>query len=454
MKLQIKSTLIAFACLCAGGIFAGSASAYSIEPTEIPNQSYIIGSHLFTRESNTPAGYRGYIDTRTIMLAAKTISGNTYDDMDIYYKNSSGVWLDGLTNTQITAPDSFDVEFKNLDPYIPTPQITANVSIDQHGKERISYGDYDGGSIMAFYDFGTSNSTDYWDGVNEWYAAVKFYIPASEYGGYYAYHISGEECDVVIDNTTYCNGAFAGTPVSGLATLPVGRTYHVLARAEKTVGERAVYSKTATIEVVVPDYHSVIIQSYPHDTLPTANYVKHGDTIANAIGIGATAESDLVEYFYNFLGWYKGQQNVAGTEPCEGYFSKFGYIGFPENSYCPTNEAIDNFDTFINTPLVEDVILVGDWEVKPVSVKVMPTDAVGAVMGTAKVYVGEAELDGYIYTACTNPDTCLFSSDNSSVALSELNGVENITIYFRRSGLAGPALHEAWAPVTIVPYEN
>ena len=67
---------------------------------------------MFTREVTTD--YPGYITTSSIMLAAQSISGDSLNDMKVYYKTARGVWVDGLTNLQTTTPDSFKVTMKNL----------------------------------------------------------------------------------------------------------------------------------------------------------------------------------------------------------------------------------------------------------------------------------------------------------------------------------------------------
>lgn len=89
------------------------ASATSINPADIPNQTYIIGTHMFTREANQY--YPGYITTASIMLAAQSIPGDNVDDMKVYYKTARGAWVDGLTNSSVEIPDSFEIERTNLE---------------------------------------------------------------------------------------------------------------------------------------------------------------------------------------------------------------------------------------------------------------------------------------------------------------------------------------------------
>ena len=77
-----------------------------VDLNDIPNQTYVIGTHIFTRDKNLPT-YPGYITTKSIMLAARTIEGDDLDDMKIYYKTTRGIWVDGTTNLPIEQPEFF-----------------------------------------------------------------------------------------------------------------------------------------------------------------------------------------------------------------------------------------------------------------------------------------------------------------------------------------------------------
>ena len=78
-----------------------STSAIEITSNNIPNNSYVIGKHIFTDST--------VLTTRHIMLAAKTIEGDTIDDMIIYYKTPRGKWIDGLSGETLNVPASFEV---------------------------------------------------------------------------------------------------------------------------------------------------------------------------------------------------------------------------------------------------------------------------------------------------------------------------------------------------------
>ena len=79
-----------------------------INSKDIEANTYVIGNYMFTRSSNNT--YNGQLTTKLIMLASKTIQGDTLDDMIIYYKTSRGRWIDGLSGDAITPPEEFDIE--------------------------------------------------------------------------------------------------------------------------------------------------------------------------------------------------------------------------------------------------------------------------------------------------------------------------------------------------------
>ena len=81
---------------------------------EIQGPAYVIGSHVFTREVNEETGYDGRLTTNLIMLVSKTIESSDLDSMIIYYKTATGMWINGLTGKKIEAPESFEINYTNL----------------------------------------------------------------------------------------------------------------------------------------------------------------------------------------------------------------------------------------------------------------------------------------------------------------------------------------------------
>jgi len=111
-----------------------SVSAETIESSNVSNSTYIIGTHMFTR--STSEGYNGVLTTEHIMLAAKTIEGNSLNDMVIYYKNARGKWTNALTQREVSVPSTFEIDYTNMGVVaVATPSISfSNVSTEYGNK--------------------------------------------------------------------------------------------------------------------------------------------------------------------------------------------------------------------------------------------------------------------------------------------------------------------------------
>ena len=79
---------------------------------DIAGRSYVIGKHLFTREGSDE--YNGSLTTEHIMLASKTIESNNKDDMIVYFKTAHGEWKNAISDTEITPPTNFDIEYVDM----------------------------------------------------------------------------------------------------------------------------------------------------------------------------------------------------------------------------------------------------------------------------------------------------------------------------------------------------
>jgi len=88
--------------------------AKTVTPDEIEGSAYVIGTHMFNREVNEKTGYEGRLTTNLIMFASKTIESNDLSSMIIYYKTASGKWINGLTGGNVTLPESFEINYTNL----------------------------------------------------------------------------------------------------------------------------------------------------------------------------------------------------------------------------------------------------------------------------------------------------------------------------------------------------
>lgn len=111
MKKYFKYGLF---CLFTLFFFTINVKAETIKQEDIPNTTYVIGTHMFTRDMNEETGYEGKLTTQIIMLASKTVEGSNFNDMVIYYKNPRGNWINALTGASITVPDDFEIDYTNL----------------------------------------------------------------------------------------------------------------------------------------------------------------------------------------------------------------------------------------------------------------------------------------------------------------------------------------------------
>lgn len=87
-------------------------SSYS--KNDIVNSSYVIGTHLFTREGSD--AYDGTLTTQHIMLASKTIESENTDDMIVYVKNARGVWKNAINDEELgnKVPDTFNINYIDM----------------------------------------------------------------------------------------------------------------------------------------------------------------------------------------------------------------------------------------------------------------------------------------------------------------------------------------------------
>ena len=124
MKNKSKNKFLLFSVVSILTMFLGivSADAKTINKDDVPNSSYIIGKYMFTRNINDD--YNGRLTTKLIMLASKTIEGNSIDDMIIYYKTASGKWIDGLDGQVISNIDTFEIKYIDMQIVLEVPTLT------------------------------------------------------------------------------------------------------------------------------------------------------------------------------------------------------------------------------------------------------------------------------------------------------------------------------------------
>lgn len=429
---QAIAVAVAFAAAGIGMFADGSVSAKSFEPSDIGTQSYVIGEHLFTRETNPDAGYEGYINTRMIMLAAKTIQGNTLEDMDIYYKKADGSWVDGLTNEAIAnMPDSFNIEFKNLDPYISETSYTVETFgegvpfvVSDYSVVGYSF------SLQNLSDFQNNDETLKVDGFEQLVLADD----AEDW--IYSLGDPDEDCQIMIGEERYCHVAKnIGDMTDVVAIFPVGKTYHVVTRAYKSVGARTIYGEPNALTVTVPNYYRVDFSQYP------------GDLTTGFVPEGGTYEFDVsARYGYTYDGLVVARECTAEEKASYG-------LQPSDYALCPTNTPYN-----AESPITADIKVAAKWVPLVYSIKVMPTDAIGSMDGIAKVYADNAEITDKYVAYTTDDDIFMFNSQNPSIALNELNDITTLKLVITYDGTAtGGTAEETFvttASVTVVPYSN
>ena len=125
MKKKIISLLLVLSAF----FITGVVSAKEISKDDIKPGTYMIGTHLFTRESS--GDYNGTLTVRYIMLAARTINSDDINDMVIYLKNSRGKWVNAVTNEEVTVPDKVDICYENsVEESLPRIDIFSYLDIE------------------------------------------------------------------------------------------------------------------------------------------------------------------------------------------------------------------------------------------------------------------------------------------------------------------------------------
>ena len=112
MKKKLLYLLLLFGILFCMKI---NVNAKEILSSDISPRTYIIGTYEFTENTT--------LTTRHIMLASKTIDGNTLNDMIIYYKNPRGKWINGLTGETVEVSEKFNIEYVDLIKCLTTPTL-------------------------------------------------------------------------------------------------------------------------------------------------------------------------------------------------------------------------------------------------------------------------------------------------------------------------------------------
>ena len=115
---EVKKILF---CLFISIIFSNTVYAISVDAEDISDNSYVIGTNLFTADDNDIYNTEGKntiyneadgLFTPAVMFGASSINGSNYSDMVVYYIFDS-VWYDALTLDELTAPKNVEITHVN-----------------------------------------------------------------------------------------------------------------------------------------------------------------------------------------------------------------------------------------------------------------------------------------------------------------------------------------------------
>ena len=239
--------------------FAGltNVNAKEIAADDIEPRTYIIGSHEFTENST--------LTTRHIMLASKTIDGNTLNDMVIYYKNPRGKWINGLTGEIVEVSEKFNIEYVDLVKFLTAPTL-AN---DYNDKTKANL------SILGAGYYGSSEET------------------LKEISGWELYEKTTEGYTKITEGTNYTYEV-ALTP---------GETKTFVAR---------VYKLNETLDRVYSDYSNEVEVTRETLNTPTLANDYNDKTKANLSILGAGYYGSSEETLKEISGWELYEKTTNG----------------------------------------------------------------------------------------------------------------------------------------------
>ena len=239
--------------------FAGltNVNAKEIAADDIEPRTYIIGTHEFT-ESTT-------LSTKHIMLASKTIDGNTLNDMIIYYKNPRGKWINGLTGEIVEVSEKFNIEYVDLVKFLTAPTL-AN---DYNDKTKANL------SILGAGYYGSSEET------------------LKEISGWELYEKTADGYTKITEGTNY--------------------TYEVdLTPGETKTFVARVYKLNETLDRVYSDYSNEVEVTRDKLNTPTLANDYNDKTKANLSILGAGYYGSSEETLKEISGWELYEKTTNG----------------------------------------------------------------------------------------------------------------------------------------------
>jgi len=149
---EVKKILF---CLFISIIFSNTVYAISVDAEDISDNSYVIGTNLFTADDNDIYNTEGKntiyneadgLFTPAVMFGASSINGSNYSDMVVYYIFDS-VWYDALTLDELTAPKNVEITHVNgicVDSSCKGDKFTVTFNAQNFGQSKsvdFDYGD-------------------------------------------------------------------------------------------------------------------------------------------------------------------------------------------------------------------------------------------------------------------------------------------------------------------------
>ena len=114
MKKYLKYNVFIIALFV---LFMVNVSATNYSSSDIPDYSYVIGSHIFTDDEDQTEFYKGFVGTPQVMLGSSSIDfsdAESLDDFVIYYHLVSTLWTNSIDGSLIEdVPENFEITHIN-----------------------------------------------------------------------------------------------------------------------------------------------------------------------------------------------------------------------------------------------------------------------------------------------------------------------------------------------------
>ena len=305
-----------------------NVKADSYTPENVPNISYIIGTHLFTRRPAAGSPYQRVLTTEWIMLASKTISGDTYEslgDRIIYYKASGpdengDVWFNAITDLPIPEselPTAFNIEYKDGVKLITSP--------------------------TAYLDW---NETDDPSGYNKYlindqgllYANIKIQTNDNNIDGYEVYDINNQP---VVSGPVTGPLSIIG-PIQILKPETTPATYYV--KVYKTYGETNMYSSPSPTFVL--DFNMVMptptLNQVASDTLYRYNEQTRKIVTDVKVSLAESDQGAIINGYDIFKVNNEGEDEVIATASTDGNATVYANLGETASFYAKAYRGNEN----------------------------------------------------------------------------------------------------------------